>query len=208
MRLWAAILAVLTVLAAPVAAQPLSEGQRVFRSPILSINYDRFFAGSVLGRELVGELEAERILLEAENRKIEAELEAEEIALTEARDGMAPERFREAARAFDEKVEKIRAERRQLALELTEKSDELRQRFDDAALPILTEIVREAGAVVVVDTRSVVLTLEAIDITNLAIARLDTAQQEAEQDAPLETPPADAQPQSEPGDTGDGNSDQ
>ena len=177
MRIRAACLAiVVALLAPPVSAQPLSEGQRVVRSPVLSINYDRFFAGSALGQELVAELEAERIMLEAENRRIEAELEAEEIDLTEARDTMPADEFREAAKAFDEKVEKIRSERRQLALELTQKSDALRKRFDDAALPILTEIVRESGAVVVVDTRSVVLTLEAIDITTMAIERLDAAQ--------------------------------
>ncbi len=175
MRLWAACLAALLTLAAPLTAQPLSEGEPVIRSPILSINYDRFFAGSALGRQMVADLEAERIMLEADNRRIESELEAEEVDLTAARDEMLPEDFRAAASAFDEKVQKIRAERRQLALELTQKSDALRQQFDEAALPVLTRIVREAGAVVVVDSRSVVLTLDAIDITDLAIARLDAA---------------------------------
>ena len=120
MALRAVCLAVLLALAPPLAAQPLSQGEPVIRSPILSINYDRFFSGSGLGRELVAELEAERILLEAENRKIEAELEAEEIELTEMRDTMDPEAFREAASAFDLKVVRIRAERRELAVELTQ----------------------------------------------------------------------------------------
>ena len=86
MALRAVCLAVLLALAPPLAAQPLSQGEPVIRSPILSINYDRFFSGSQLGRALVAELEAERILLEAENRKIEAELEAEEVELTDLRD--------------------------------------------------------------------------------------------------------------------------
>lgn len=184
MRRLAAVLAACLALAAPVAAQSLSEGEQVFRSPVLSINYDRFFAGSRLGREMVGHLEAERVMLEAQNRRIEAELEAEEIALTEARDTMAPETFRGAARAFDEKVQRIRSERRQLAVELTQQGDTLRNRFDEAALPVLTDIVREANAVVVVDSRSVVLTLDVIDITNLAIRRLDEADPDVEFDMP------------------------
>ncbi|MCO0636592.1 OmpH family outer membrane protein [Lutimaribacter sp. EGI FJ00014] len=175
-------------LATPLAAQSLSEGEPVIRSPVLSINYDRFFSRSALGKELVAELEAERILLEAENRRIEAELEAEEIELTKARETMPADEFRAAAQAFDEKVQNIRDERRQLALELTEKGDTVRQQFDEAALPVLTRIVRDAGAAVVVDTRSVVLTLDAIDITDLAIARLDAAQSteldDAEENAP------------------------
>ena len=191
MALRAVCLAVLLALAPPLAAQPLSQGEPVIRSPILSINYDRFFSGSGLGRELVAELEAERILLEAENRKIEAELEAEEIELTEMRDTMDPEAFREAASAFDLKVVRIRAERRELAVERTQKSDVMRKRFDDAARPVLTEIVREAGAVMVVDTRSVVLTLEAIDITALAISRLDAAQETAPQDDSESAPAPD-----------------
>ncbi|SDO70387.1 chaperone for outer membrane proteins, Skp family [Lutimaribacter pacificus] len=196
MALRAVCLAVLLALAPPLAAQPLSQGEPVIRSPILSINYDRFFSGSQLGRALVAELEAERILLEAENRKIEAELEAEEVELTGLRDTMNPEAFREAASAFDQKVVRIRAERRQLALELTQKGDAMRDRFDDAARPVLAEIVRESGAVMVVDTRSVVLTLEAIDITELAISRLDAAQEATPQDdtgaAPDDEPaPAD-----------------
>lgn len=176
MRVGATALAAWLALIAPVHAQALSEGEQVFRSPVLSINYDRFFSGSRLGREMVGQLEAERVMMEAENRRIEAELEAEEIALTEARETMEPAAFREAARAFDEKVQRIRGERRQLALELSQQGDALRNQFDDAALPILTDIVREANAVVVVDSRSVVLTLEVIDITRLAIQRMDAAQ--------------------------------
>ncbi|MFD1511214.1 OmpH family outer membrane protein [Lacimonas salitolerans] len=190
MRRLAAVLAACLALAAPVAAQSLSEGEQVFRSPVLSINYDRFFAGSRLGREMVGQLEAERVMLEAQNRRIEAELEAEEIALTEARDTMAPETFRGAARAFDEKVQRIRSERRQLAVELTQQGDTLRNRFDEAALPVLTDIVREANAVVVVDSRSVVLTLDVIDITNLAIRRLD----EADPDVEFDMPESESQP--------------
>lgn len=205
MALRAVFLAAMMALAPPVAAQPLSQGEPVIRSPILSINYDRFFSGSQLGRELVAELEAERILLEAENRKIEAELEAEEIELTEKRDTMEPDAFREAASAFDRKVEQIRAERRQLAVELTQKSDAMRKRFDDAALPVLTEIVRETGAVMVVDTRSVVLTLEAIDITALAISRLDAAQATENETAPQDETgtspdPAEPAPKDEPAD--------
>lgn len=148
----------------------------VVRSPVLTINYDRFLSGSKLGAKLIGELEAERVLLEADNREIEEQLEREENELTQQRDTLSPEEFREAASAFDQRVQKIREERSQLSSQLPQKREELSRKFDEAAYPILARIIREAGAAVIVDVRSVVLSVGVVDITDLAIERLDAAQ--------------------------------
>lgn len=176
--------------AAPASAQ---DTPSVIRSPVLSINFDQFRAQSQLGKQLEAEFEADRILIEAENRRIEAELEAEEQKLTEERATMPSAEFREAAKAFDEKVEKIRAERRAASASLTQRRDELRARFDAFALPVLTDIVREAGAAVVVDTRTVVVSIDLIDITDLAIARMDAALRAQDPDEKPEPQPTPEQ---------------
>lgn len=161
----------LAVAMLPVSAQEMPE--RPVRSPVLTLNYDLFISASQVGRRMSGDLEAERIILEAENKRIAAELEAEEIVLTRQRETMPAADFRAAARRFDEKVQQIRTARRGLDQELAQRRDTLRQAFDAVALPVLSEIMREAGAGVIVDGRSVVLSVDQIDITRLAIARLD-----------------------------------
>lgn len=170
------------------------------RSPILTINLDQLIAGSELGRRMGAELEAERIMLEAENTRLAEELEAEEIALTNRRDTMPAEEFRAAARAFDEKVQRIRAERRALDLELAQRRDALQGEFEARALPVLAELMRAAGAGVILDSRSTVLSADQIDITRLAITRLDalTRADAPADDAPEDDTPADDAPQNDP----------
>ena len=189
-----AVVAAAGLAAAPATAQ--EQPDRPPRSPVLTLNYDVLIAASSLGQRLSGDLEAERIVIDADNRRIAEELEAEEVALTEQRDGMTPEAFRAAARAFDEKVQNIRAERRALELELAQRRDTLRQEFDRLALPVLSDIMREAGAGVLMDARSVVLSVEQIDVTRLAIARIDAAYPGGlvpDTDEPAEAPAAPVQ---------------
>ncbi len=71
-------------------------------------------------------------------------------------------------------------------------------------MPVLSDLVRERGAVVVLDRRDVFLSADAIDITDEAIARLNTAEpqiepppaaateDEAAPEAAGDAPPADA----------------
>jgi hypothetical protein len=68
---------------------------------------------------------------------------------------------------------------------LARKRDDLRSRFEQAAVPVLSALMREAGAAVILEVRSTVLSLEQVDITDLAIQRLDAAFA-ASADAPAE----------------------
>jgi Skp family chaperone for outer membrane proteins len=152
-----------------------AEVQAVIRSPVLTLNYEQFIAGSQMGQQMSANYEAERARLEAANAEIASQLEAEELALTKARDTMQPDAFRKAASDFDEKVQKIRQERRDAETILARKRDDLRSRFEQAAVPVLSALMREAGAAVILEVRSTVLSLEQVDITDLAIQRLDAA---------------------------------
>lgn len=165
-------LIVLVALAAPaVQAQetPLQP------SPILTIDQDRLFAETRLGLRGARAVEAEAEALAEENRRIESELRAEEIALTEQRGTLDPEAFAELADAFDAKVQRIRAEQDAKARAVAQMQDEARQSFFIEIGGILSAIVRERGAVLILDRRDVFLSADAIDITDEAIARINAS---------------------------------
>jgi Skp family chaperone for outer membrane proteins len=143
--------------------------------PVLIIDADRLLAESAFGSAVAAEVEAAVRELTEENRRIEAELLAEERALTERRAALSPDEFRPLADAFDAKVERLRAEQDEKERALAEVGEAGRQRFFAAAVPILSDIVRERGALVLLERREVFLSADAIDITDEAIVRIDAA---------------------------------
>ena len=166
-------------LAAVVVALALpawSQAQQVeLQPPVLTIDADRLLAESAFGRGIAAEVEAAVRELTEENRRIEAELLAEERMLTDRRSQVPPEQFRVMAEAFDDKVGRLRAEQDEKERALAEIGEAGRQRFFEAAVPILSDLVRERGALVLLDRREVFLSADAIDITTAAIARIDAA---------------------------------
>lgn len=158
--------------AVSVSAQAFS-GPRA--TPILTVDSDRMFAESAFGARVSQDVEAGQSVLLAENRKIEAELEAEEKRLTELRADMAPEEFRAVADAFDERVQGIRVEQDGKARAIAENRDDQRTLFFQAAQPVLTEMMREMRAEILIERRTVLISSNAIDITDRAIERLDAA---------------------------------
>ncbi|WP_372890498.1 OmpH family outer membrane protein [Rhodosalinus sp.] len=143
------------------------------QSPVLTVDPERLYAESAYGRRVAEELEEQGAELAAENRRIEAELAEEERELTDRRAGMAPEAFRAEADAFDERVMRIRREQDAKARALAARNDAARRTFIEAAQPVLEEIMRDAGAAVIVEARSVFMSLDAVDVTDRAIERLD-----------------------------------
>ncbi len=142
----------------PAAAQDL--GRIV--SPILVIDSERLFTDSAFGRRVSATLEAER-----------TRLEAEELALTEKRPSLTAEEFRALADAFDAKVQNLREEREAAQQQFVQKLEAERQAFFQEVVPILFTLGQELGAVAILDHRVVVLPLADIDVTALAIERVD-----------------------------------
>lgn len=182
----------------PVAAQ--QDDDTAIRSPIVTVDQERLFVESAYGQSLMNEIEAASKALAAENRRIEAELVAEERALTKARATLTPETFRERAAAFDEKVVAIRKRQDGKARDLVRRRESAQQDFYKKILPFLTEIVRERGAVAVLESRAVILSADQIDITDEAIARIDAALAPEGATSPAGQSPSSAP---EPGDAGD-----
>lgn len=111
--------------------------------------------------------------LAAENNQIATDLEEEEKSLTERRSELTPDEFRKLADAFDEKVQKIRQEQAAKGRALNAVLDQEREVFLTAAAPVLESLMREAGAAVILDRRTVFVSASAVEITNDAIALLN-----------------------------------
>ncbi len=151
-------------------------------SPVLSINQQRLFEDSAFGKASLSRLEASSRTLQAEVRKIESDLEIEERLLTERRAAMPQAEFQPLATAFDDKVEKLREAWGAKDRELKRQRDLDQQQFFEIAAPILAEVMRDLGATVLLDQSSVILSLDRVDITQLAIERIDAQLAEAEED--------------------------
>jgi Skp family chaperone for outer membrane proteins len=142
-------------------------------SPVLTIDSERLFEDSAFGQAAIAEIEKLGASLAAENRRIEEELLQEEKQLTEIRPTVNPVEFRGMADAFDSKVQEIRRRQDAKSRELNVRLEERRVMFLNAAAPVLEKLMREAGAAIVLEQRSVFISSNIVDITQIAIERLD-----------------------------------
>jgi Skp family chaperone for outer membrane proteins len=170
---WLALVAVLA-LALPGGAQD-GEPAPLVQGAVVLLDQDRLFAESAFGRASLQRERAAAAALDAENSRIQADLVAEEQDLTARRPTLPAEEFTALATAFDEKVERIRAEQEEKIRALGQERDADRAAFRRAVVPVLGEVLEETGASVILDKSSVILALRALDVTDLAIARVDAA---------------------------------
>lgn len=166
---WFLTAAVCCLLWSPATAQDSSQ----VLSPVLTIDSERLYTDSAFGRRTAAEFETLGAELTAENRRIEDELAAEEKQLTALRATLPAAEFRVLADAFDEKVQSVRKQQDGKSRNLTKAFEDRRIVFLNAAVPVLETLMREAGAAVVLERRSVFLSANSIDITREAIDRLD-----------------------------------
>lgn len=165
--------AVLCVFAWVFAVSAQAQSVGVVQSEILVLDTERFFSGSMIGQRFVREYQAEREALIAQNREIEAKLRAEEQALTDQRAGLTPQEFRDLANAFDAKVQVIRKDNERVARDLESARERAPLLMIRQAQPVLVELMRDTGGVVILDSRQVLLRVDVIDITDMAIERVD-----------------------------------
>jgi len=98
--------------------------------------------------------------------------------LTDQRASLPPDEFRALADEFDTDVQRIRAEQDEKARLITRERETARQQFVGDAAGIISGIVRERGALVVLDRRDVFLSADRIDITDEAIERINAVAEE------------------------------
>jgi len=167
------VLRVLLLIAMTTAAHAQQLG--LPQTSVLTISSERLFSESLYGQRVLAEIEAEGILLAAENERIVQELSEEEKELTEKRTTLSAAEFRPLADAFDDKVQSHRESQRAKLDALSARSERARSQFFEAAQPILVGVLRETGASVIVERSSVLLSSDATDITRLAISRIDAS---------------------------------
>ena len=174
MRLLAhALLGVGLLATSPLLSQPLSFGQ-IEGPAVVMLNQERLFSESLFGQRLQAEIDAATSALARENRQIEAALLEEELQLTAQRAEMTAEEFRPLGDEFDTRVEAIRAEQSERLRRLTAQADAARRFFIQTTTPILVALLRERGAAAVLDSRAVIYSVDGIDITDLALQRIDS----------------------------------
>jgi Skp family chaperone for outer membrane proteins len=153
------------------AVGPLREP--LLRSPVVTLDRERLFAESLMGQAMIRRLDAESNDLIAENRRLEQALEQEERDLTEKRKTLPQDKFRTLSVEFDQRVEELRQAQDAKSRALTRQRDVDRQTFFEAAVPILGQLMSEIEAVAIIDRSAIILTFDKLDITTLAVERLD-----------------------------------
>jgi Skp family chaperone for outer membrane proteins len=150
-----------------------ASADRPLVSPVLTLDQDRLFSASAWGKRAEAAVQAASVALSTENRRIEADLAAEEKSLTDKRVSMTPEAFRAEADAFDARVVAIRKAQDAKAREIGSSRDAERQAFFGAVLPTMAEVMKARGAVAILDARAIFVSVNAIDVTDEMIARID-----------------------------------
>lgn len=166
-------LALAVATAAPLAGQTATSEPVQAPAQVVILDLERLFDETAYGRRVAREIELRATSLASENRRIEAELRTEERDLTERRATLSVDEFRTLADAFNEKVDRIRQEQDGKTRDVQRLREGERQRFFSQIGPVLSALVLEREASVVLDRRSVFIAAESADITDEAIARID-----------------------------------
>ena len=128
------------------------------KSPVLVVDLNRLFEETLFGRRVTAQFNAATSALQSENDRIKASLDAEERNLADRRPAMSAEEFSAAAEDFDARVRAIRAEQAAKEIDLNKVHLGERVDFVRTSRPIREELMRRAGAVVMLDTRFVLAT--------------------------------------------------
>ena len=162
------ILCALTTFSAHVAAQD------IVVNPVVTVDLDRLVNETQIGQYLSFQMGERAQKLQKELDKIEAELSAEEEDLIKQREELELSEFRVLAKAFDEKAVRLRLEQQAKIQALEEEGSKRRQDLLRSFVPVLSQVMRDRGASILLDRRSVVLDDRAsVDITDVAIMIID-----------------------------------
>lgn len=141
--------------------------------PVMTVDQDGLYRRSAWGARVQAELERRGREIADENDRLAEQFSSEERELTALRKTLPAEEFRQRADEFDQRVVEIRREREDALRDLQTQADAERTAFFRAILPVLTALMRERGALAVLDQRAIIIAAESIDVTDDLIARMD-----------------------------------
>ena len=154
------------VLALPLSAQS---------SGILVVDLGRAYDSSKFAQAMRDAFNQKNQSLNEENTNILNALKKEELQLTEDRATLSPELFAIAAEAFDVKVQGIRKARLQKLRLVEDQFNRLRINFFQRINPFFDEVMLEFNAAAILEKKSIVRSIDALDITDLLVQRVDQA---------------------------------
>jgi Skp family chaperone for outer membrane proteins len=165
MKIWRVLLMCLCA-ALPVHAQEVTP-------QILVFDMNRIYFETLYGRRIAEDFNQAAAAVQEENEQIVTTLTEEERSLTLRRPEMAPEDFRAEADAFDAKVQEVRRVRDAKNVELQAADAEQRATFEDRVQGVIANVMLERGAIIVLEQRTVVMSVRAANITDDIIVRVD-----------------------------------
>jgi Skp family chaperone for outer membrane proteins len=160
-------------LAQETAAPPDPPVALLPNAAVLVLDQDRLFGESRFGKAVLGRHQQAIEALQTENRRIESALETEERDLTERRSTLPAKEFQTLAAEFDAKAEGIRKAQTAKSDDIKARLEAEQRRFVQTVRPVLDDLTREVGALVIIDARAVIYSQAGVDVTATAIARLD-----------------------------------
>ncbi|WP_405405169.1 OmpH family outer membrane protein [Paracoccus sp. Ld10] len=166
-----------------------SPGEAIDSAPILTLDQEVLYLTSVWGLRAQARLEAEGEEVAAENDRLTQLLSSEEARLTEQRSTLPAAEFRDLAENFDIRATRIRRERAQAVQALNAWAEADRAAFFRAARPMMGQLMQDRGAVAVLDGRTILVSLDAIDVTEQLVAVLNERIGDGEGVVPLPEPP-------------------
>lgn len=141
--------------------------------PVATINQDRLFNESSFGNSFSKYISEKTNLLAEENNRIQRELEAEEISLTEKRQELPNDEFRQLADTFNQKVETIREQQAEKLGSLNALRLKARQHFFTQAQPAIVKLMQERGIQFILNEQAIFIAGASGDITNSAIEKIN-----------------------------------
>ena len=115
----------------------------------------------------------ERVALRARLDSLTEAFRDEEAAIAEARDTMAPDAFDVRVRDFDQRVRAARQEAQESSVAFQNRFAEAFGALEKEAGPVIARLMRERGAAVALDRRTVLVVDDGADLTAEVIRRLD-----------------------------------
>ncbi len=156
---------------AGVAAQQLSP------AVIIIVDLDRVVNESAAGKAAAAELQAKAAALNARRNTLAQQLQTEADAIQQGQQNktLAGPAFEARVKAFQEKENAANAELQRGQEDLARAQQYVLQQINNAAQPIITQIMREKGASIALAERATIQHSGSLNVTNDVLARLNAA---------------------------------
>ncbi len=157
------------LVAAPVAAQQLAP------AVVVIVDMDRVFNESAAGRQAATELQGRVQALQARATTLQQQLTSEAQAIQQGQQNntLTGQALEQRAQAFGQRQQAAQQELGRSEEELGRARNFVLQQLDQAAQPIITQVMRERNAQVALRKEATLQHSAALEVTNDVIARLN-----------------------------------